>query len=164
MSAETLLLGWNKGKKQNVSEQAKRTSQTKVSERNTHMTHRGTNVIVFVLLLAALMVVTFNSDARLKTDLHGLTIGFTGLGVLCAAYLSVAPSGGIIERCLVLCVGSAAAHSSCSGASVGHLLLVTVATWLVVFGTEASTINVRHACTMTTSSEHHAKPSSHSRY
>ena len=134
------------------------------------MTHRGTNVIVFVLLLAALMIVTFNSDARLKTDLHGLTIGFTGLGVLCAAYLSVAPSAGnrsideIIERCLVLCVGSAAAHSSCSGASVGHLLLVTVATWLVVFGTEASTINVRHACTMTTNFEHHAKPSSHSRY
>ena len=134
------------------------------------MTHRGTNVIVFVLLLAALMVVTFDDSAQLKTNMHGFTIGFTGLGVLCAAYLSVASMAGsrsvdkIIERCLVLCVGSAAAHSSCSGASVGHLLLVTVAAWLVVFGTEASTINVRHACTMTTSSEHHAKPSSHSRY
>ena len=168
MSAETL---WKETRqKTQVSLETKRTSQTKVSTAQRHMTHVDMHVIVFVLLLVALMVVTFHDDgqSRVNTQVHGVTVGFTGLGVVCAAYLSAAPNLGnrtgtnIMERCLIMCVASAAAQSSCSGAPFGHMLLTTVATWLIVIGKNASTINVRHACTMTTTETYHASSGTHS--
>lgn len=134
------------------------------------MTHVDIHVIVFVLLLAALMVVTFDDhgQSRVNAQVHGVTVGFTGLGVVCAAYLCAEPAASgrtntsIIERCLVLCVTAAATQSGCTSAPFGHMLLTTVAAWLVVVG-NTSTINVRHAGTMTTPQQHHANTSTHSR-
>jgi len=112
------------------------------------------DVAIFWLMLGALVAVNF--DPGPTTQVHGVTVGFTALGVLCAAAAAAMaprqPERGLVDRCLALCVGSAAAQGACTTTTIAHRVLTTLSSVAVVAwggGGNGNTIKVRHAATMT---------------
>lgn len=111
------------------------------------------DVAIFWLMLGALAAVNF--DAQPDNQVHGVTVGFTALGVLCAAAAASSTVNvrerGLLDRCLALCVGSAAAQGACSGTTLGHRVMTAAASVAVVMcgGGNGNTIKVRHVATMT---------------
>ena len=157
ISADTLRDGATNGDTiRHGSAQRGRTSRHGVRNTIHNMQPTKADVAIFWLMLGALVAVNF--DAQASDGVHGVTVGFTALGVLCAAAAAAMtptqPERGLVDRCLALCVGSAAAQGACSHTTVAHRVMTTVASVAVVaWGGgrgNGNTIKVRHAATMTT--------------
>lgn len=115
------------------------------------------DVAIFWLMLGALAAVNF--DPNPTNSVHGITTGFTALGVLCAAAVASSTSlpaaamnrreRSLMDRCLALCVGSAAAQGACGGSTLGHRVMTAAASFAVVLWGGGNTIKVRHVATTT---------------
>ena len=156
MSADTLSNGGNKKQQArdtigHGSAQTTRTSQHGVRKQTSDMLDVTADVAIFWLMVVALAAVTY--DPRPDTQVHGVTVGFTALGVLCAAAAASTslPHGerSLVDRCLAMCVGSAAAQGACSGTTLAHRVTTAAASVAVVTWGGGNTIKVRHAGTMT---------------
>ena len=114
------------------------------------------DVAIFWLMLGALAAVNF--DPNPANSVHGITTGFTALGVLCAAAVASSTAmnrreRSLMDRCLALCVGSAAAQGACGGATLGHRVMTAAASFAVVLWGGRNTIKVRHVATTTENTE-----------
>ena len=111
------------------------------------------DVLIFWLMLGALAAVNF--DPNPTNSVHGITTGFTALGVLCAAAVASSAAAmnrrerSLMDRCLALCVGSAAAQGACGGSTLGHRVMTAAASFAVVLWGGGNTIKVRHVATTT---------------
>lgn len=111
------------------------------------------DVVIFWLMLVALAAVNF--DPNPTNSVHGITTGFTALGVLCAAAVASSDAAmnrrerSLMDRCLALCVGSAAAQGACGGSTLGHRVMTAAASFAVVLWGGGNTIKVRHVATTT---------------
>ena len=107
-----------------------------------------------IFWLIALVAVNF--DAQASDGVHGV-MGHGAGGAVRGGrggHDAHAAERGLVDRCLALCVGSAAAQGACSHTTVAHRVMTTVASVAVVaWGGgrgNGNTIKVRHAATMTT--------------